>query len=276
MVSLLENLKIFPAKLSWPEGIDAFDGVGRETISLKLNHLVKDTHCLSEFTNLKRLWCVNVNQEFLENICSCSSIEDLYIDELKVSDIASLTKLKNIKTIHIDTCSKLDSLSELAKLESLRALGITNCKNIHDLQPLSKMHNLQELVIAGGMYAGMKVASFSPLSGLSNLKYLYLANVKAEDESLRHLAELKNLQQLDIANFYSTEEFAWLSGKLNGTYCQWFEPYIELHEAHRCDKCGKNTMVMLTGKSKPSLCKECDADRLAKHVEKFMKAKNAN
>ncbi|HET6891502.1 MAG TPA: hypothetical protein VFH31_10400 [Pyrinomonadaceae bacterium] len=126
---------------------------------------------------------------------------------------------------------------------------------------------MQQLAIAGSMWTRMKIKSLNPLSSLSNLKYLHLTNLKAEDESLRPLAALCQLEKLEIANFYPMEEFAWLSGKLRNTKCTWFRPYIEL--PFECSKCGKDSMVMLTGKGKPRLCKNCDAKRLERHVTEF-------
>ena len=59
-----------------------------------------------------------------------------------------------------------------------------------------------------------------------------------------------------------------LSGKLQDTECAWFAPYVEL-KGFECKKCGKDTMVMLTGKRKPTICPECDSKRLAKHIQEF-------
>ncbi len=63
------------------------------------------------------------------------------------------------------------------------------------------------------------------------------------------------------------EEVAWLSGRLKETECSWFRPYVELPFV--CPKCKKDLMVILTGQGQTNLCKECDANRLAKHVAKF-------
>ncbi len=154
-------------------------------------------------------------------------------------------------------------------MTGLQGLAIINFSSVHEIDPLSKLINLQQLAVAGGMWKRMKIASLGPLSSLRSLKYLHLSNIKAADESLRPLAELPQLELLEIANFYPMEEVAWLSGKLRNTKCSWFKPYIEL--PFDCPKCQRQRMLMLTGKGKPRLCKECDGDRLAKHIEKFAK-----
>jgi hypothetical protein len=113
----------------------------------------------------------------------------------------------------------------------------------------------------------MKIESLTPLSALQNLTYLHLSNLKAEDESLRALGDLTKLEELDLANFYPMEEFAWLSGRLKNTQCTWFSPYVKL--PFGCSKCKEPKMLMLTGKGKRQACKKCDADRLARHVAEF-------
>jgi len=132
---------------------------------------------------------------------------------------------------------------------------------------------LQQLAIAGSIWTRMKIESLKRLSSLRNLKYIHLTNLKAEDESLKPLAELNQLEKLEIATFYPMEEVAWLSGRLKKTECSWFRPYMEL--PFDCPKCEKNMMVMLTGKGNPNLCKECDAKRLAKHVAEFEEVASA-
>ena len=54
------------------------------------------------------------------------------------------------------------------------------------------------------------------------------------------------------------------------TSCTWFKPYINTGFS-ACKKCGKETVVMLTGKRKPSICAKCDLKRLNKHVTEFKK-----
>lgn len=266
-MSVENSIRIFPARLDWSEAAHKVDSVHSDIKKLRLVAKAKGLERLNQLTRLQSLWCFGINPESLGYISECSSLEGLYIDILKSDSITCLRRLGFLKVLSIDSCSKIDSLRELSDFQNLEGLAIINFKNVHEIDPLSKLINLQQLAVAGSIWTRMKIKSLKPLSSLTNLKYLHLTSLKAEDESIKPLVALNQLEKLEIANFYPMEEVAWLSGKLKNTKCSWFRPYIEL--PFDCPKCEKDTMLMLTGKGKPNLCKECDAKRLAKHVAEF-------
>jgi len=264
----IENsVRILPARLDWPDAVSDIDSIRGDVRKLRCITGVRGLERLNKFTQLQSLWCFGIKQEWLSYICGCTSLENLFIDTLKSDNIGCIRGLRSLKVLSIDSCSMIDSLSEMSDLRGLEGLAIINFRNVHEVNPLSRLINLQQLAVAGSMWTRMKIESLQPLSSLRNLIYLHLTNLKAEDESLRPLAELSQLEKLEIANFYPMEEFAWLSGRLKNTKCTWFRPYVEL--PFDCSKCGKDTIVMLTGKGKRNLCKECDANRLQNHVAEF-------
>lgn len=263
------SIKIFPARLQWEDGVYDLNLVDRKTEKLRLVSGTIGIEKLNEFSQLKNLWCFNINREKLENICKCKSLENLYIETLKADNLSCLRNLPSLKVLSLDSCSKVDSLVEIGKLQNLEGLKIENFKNVFKIESFSALTKLEQLAIAGSMWTRMKIESLRPLSALKKLKYLDLTNLKAEDESLKPLVNLSKLEELNIANFYPMEEFAWLAGKLLNTKCTWFSPYIEL--PFKCLKCGKDTTLMLTGKGKRDLCKECDSKRLEKHIKDFEK-----
>jgi hypothetical protein len=161
----------------------------------------------------------------------------------------------------------MDSLVEFSSLHALEGLSIGHFRNVHVLDPLAELVGLEQLAVAGSMWTRMNVESLRPLASLRRLQYLHLTNLKSVDESLRPIAEMIDLELLEIANFYPTEEFARLAGKLKDTECMWFKPYAQL--PFDCKRCHQRTMVMLSGKSKPKLCTNCDAKRLEQHVNRF-------
>jgi hypothetical protein len=262
-----DSLTIFPTRLDWPEAVCDLESVHSDKRRIRLVTGAKRLEQIDRFTRLKALWCFDINSESLGYICSCPALEHLYIDTFKSDGISCIRRLDFLKVLSIDSCSKVDSLGEFGTLHGLQGLAIINFRNVHEIDPLSQLVDLQQLAVAGSMWTRMKIESLKPLAALRNLKYLHLTNVKAADESLRPLAELHRLEVLEIANFYPMEEVAWLSGRLRNTECSWFRPFVEL--PFDCPKCKKNKMLMLTGKGKPSLCKECDRERLAKHIAKF-------
>lgn len=179
-----------------------------------------------------------------------------------------LSYLPELKILSIETCSKVDNLDDIGNLTDLTGLSLIHFSKIKDIKPLSRLTDLRELAIAGSMWTRMKIQSFEPLEKLRNIEFLHLTNIKPKDELLKPIENLKKLKQMDIANFYPMEDFARLAGILSETSCIWFKPYISISFAC-CKKCGKETIVMLTGKRKPSICRKCDKKRLNKHVAEF-------
>lgn len=256
---------IFPARREWPPAVDDVIKAPLDTNSIRLISGAKKFEKLPSYRNLKALWCFDINENKLNAICSCPSLEALYIENVKTGNLSCLKKLTHLRILGLESCSTATSLEAFNELQSLSGLAIIHFKNVHDLRSLVKLKSLRALAVAGSMWTRMRVDSFKTLEELQNLEFLHLTNIQAEDESLRPLGRLKNLKQLDIANFYPMSEFAWLSQKLGTTECTWFQPYIEMKHME-CKKCKRATMVLLTGKRKPTLCAECDKNTLDKHV----------
>lgn len=71
------------------------------------------------------------------------------------------------------------------------------------------------------------------------------------------------------AQFYDWEQFARLSRLRPEIRCEWFKPFVELkHQS--CRACG-GQLVLLTGKRQPTLCRQCQADRILRHEERFLR-----
>jgi len=259
--------RIFPLGLNWSTAADTLDDVPVDTTSLRLTASTRNFRRLHDFTQLKSLFCFNINPRALEHIGDCPSLENLFIEGLKSESIVPLRKLKSLKVLSIETCATIDSLVEFSRLHGLEGLSMGHFRNVHVLDPLAELVNLEQLAVAGSMWTRMKVESLRPLASLRRLKYLHLTNLKSVEESLRPIAEMIDLELLEIANFYPTEQFAWLSGRLKNTECIWFKPYAQL--PFDCKRCQQRTMVMLSGKGKPKLCTSCDAERLERHIAVF-------
>lgn len=241
-----------------------------DTSSIRLISGAHNFEKLSSYKRLKALWCFDINESKLDSICACSALVSLYIENIKTDNFVCLKKLTNLRILSIETCPKATSLEAFAELHSLTGLAITHFKNVHDLGPLANLRSLRTLAVAGSMWTRMQVDSFKPLEELKNLEFMHLTNIKAADEILSSLAALQKLMQLDIANFYPMSEFAWLSQRLSSTECTWFKPYVEMKHME-CNKCRKTTMVVLTGKRKPTICGLCDKQVLEKHIREWNK-----
>lgn len=261
---------VFPASQHWDKALDDVSAAPSEVENVRLVAGARNIDALYMLSSLKTLWCFDVDAKSLSAISDCVQLEAIYLENVKTSDLSPLRKLRNMKILSLETCSKIESLTFLAEHRSLSSLAIIHFKNVHDLTPLAELESLRELVIAGSMWTRMQVDSFLPLKALTNLEFLHLTNIKAKDESLAPLHSLKKLKQLDIANFYPMSEFAILSSALSETNCAWLEPFFPI-KYKNCKKCEGKTIVTLTGKRKPQLCENCDKKRLSKHVQDWRK-----
>jgi hypothetical protein len=141
---------------------------------------------------------------------------------------------------------------------------------VKSLKPLEGFRSLTGLVIAGSMWTTMTVETLAPLAALADLRFLHLGNLKALDRSLEPLSGLTRLTNLELPNFYSVEEYAKLSARLEKTECAWFSAFVPLRSIS-CPQCARESMVVLTGKGTTTVCRSCEESRVLKHEELFKK-----
>ncbi|HUG72977.1 MAG TPA: hypothetical protein VMK82_06095 [Steroidobacteraceae bacterium] len=266
----MELNAIFPAKCTWPEAIDDLPHASRDATNIRLVAKAKGIRELPLLRDLKALWCSDIDAAALEFVGECATLESLYIENLRADNIRALLKLKHLRILSIETCSRIDSIPDLESLHELRGLALTHFSKVQDLRPLGGLRRLASLAVAGSMWKRMNVSSFSPLRELRDLAFLHLTNIKAADESLEPLRGLSNLRQLDIANFYPTREFAKLARSLASTECTWFKPFVVLEFA-KCAECGSRK-VMPTGKGASSICPKCKKSKFEAHIAEWNEA----
>ncbi len=259
---------VYPTLLDWPVSVTSLQETDRSYRVLRLNFDFDDYDVLPHLPDLRTLWCFGVNENKWRRISSCSGLQRLFVKGLKVRDFSRVYYLTALEVLSLEDCSLITELDSIKECHRLRGLGISNFKNVHSLKPLENMVELRHLAVTGGMWARMTIDSLEPLSSLTNLEWVDLGNTNVADGSLKPLGEMNHLHYLNLPNFFPMEEYAWLSGRLPGARCTWFDPFIEISFL-TCKKCGSSDMVMLTGKRKPKLCKRCDGARLRKHVEEF-------
>lgn len=169
------------------------------------------------FHNLKNVFCYGFKRN--DTLFSCNSIENLYMDELKIGDkhgignlknlkcltiansnITSLTFVRNLlrlKNLAIINCKKILSFSDISFLTNLTRLDIRGVKGLHDIGFLTNLHNIEIIVIETD-----KLTSIKPVANLPQIKALALFGKKCiiEDMDLTPIANLKQLSLLDIPN----------------------------------------------------------------------------
>lgn len=265
-------IRIRPALLSWPKAVETGSELQPDVERLRLVDKFNGYERLQHLPKLKALWCFGTDAKALDQISLCYGLEELHLDyRIKTGDFGALTNLSSLKVLTLNSCSPINSLNQISEFQNLEGLLIENFKNVHSIDPLSKLRKLKQLGVSGSIWTKMKIDTLTPLATLASLEYLDLTSLKVNDESLRPLEALTQMRELNIANYYPMQEFARLSGKLPNTHCTWFAPFIQTN--FQCEKCGRSSRVMLTGKGKPVLCRNCDAVRLKRHVEEFERAR---
>jgi hypothetical protein len=266
------DCKLFPAKLEFPPATeDAAQLVGDEH-AIRLTAGVVGFHRLASHTAVRLLWCSGIDQERLKILAQCKELEALYVEDVRVPHIEALGALGRLDVLGVDGATKVESLDWLGHMHPLTQLRLQGLPRVHALEPISAQVKLKALDVSGSTWTRMQVDSFGCLAELRELRVLYLTNIQCLDGSLDVLAGLPYLQELHLAGFYRWEEFARLSGLRPDVRCDWFKPFLEL-EHQSCGACG-GQLVLLTGKRQPTLCRQCKAGRIQKHVDRFLRVAN--
>ncbi|MEW9897702.1 hypothetical protein ABWL39_03540 [Chitinivorax sp. PXF-14] len=267
---------------NWPRPIvhpTDYDGGERLRLSWDLG-AVSD----SEKKQLIRLWSAtlpelqqlrwlsiwsHVTQPLFEAACRIEGLTCLQIKWSNIKRLDAIAGLGALTYLHIGSSTKVESIEPPADLASLKVLELENFKLISDFSPIARLPRLESLAITGSMWGRQRVDSLEPLAGMTWLKSLAIATTHVE--SLRPLAALKTLAYLGLGGWLPMAEYAWLSAKLPNTECQWFRPFLDLAGSGygRCTKCAQDSMVMLTGRGARTICRFCDAAKVAKHKAAF-------
>lgn len=155
------------------------------------------------------------------------------------------------------------------KLTQLTRLNITDFKQVRNLTPLANLENLEVLAVEGGIWPAMRVKSLMPIGELKKLRKIFRSNCRTDDNSLKPLGKLPNLEHLSCANRFPMEEFAWLSGANPKLACDWFEPASNGKAGLNCKKCGENRAILLCGNGAGLKCPDCDAKAIQKPRDLF-------
>jgi hypothetical protein len=229
---------------------------------------------LPRLANLKRLriWAP-VTQPVFDAACELHQLEVLQIKWGSFHDLGAIAALQGLQALFIGSSTRVASIEPLVTLTSLKVLEIESLKRISDFTPLKSLKSLRSLAVTGSTWSRQAIECLEPFASMTWLTSLAIDTSKVS--SLGPLGTLAGLRELALGGRLPYEEYAWLSARLPSTACRWFSPYYELagtgHSA--CTVCHRDSMVMLTGRGKPTLCKHCDASKVDRHVRQFEAAR---
>jgi len=196
--------------------------------------------------------------------------------------VVSLSRLNGVDLAPLSVCKALEhlmlcwhrgrvDLSFLTDLPALRTLYLQDPTSV-DLETLPGLPHLAALVVSGGVYTGLRVPSFAPLGRLPGLRRLLIGNARPDDNSLGPIPTLPHLEQLELPNVFSIEEFARLSVLLPNAVGRCLGPLYGPYRTHPCETCGRKK-TLTTGTPALQLCETCEPDRVAKRIARWEAAR---
>lgn len=96
----------------------------------------------------------------------------------------------------------------MADRAQLRWLGLENIKQIRNIDPIGRLTDLEGLSLEGNYWTAQHVRTLEPITRLRELRYLPIANLKADDETLSPLFALTKLQTFIAAKWWKETELA--------------------------------------------------------------------
>ncbi len=166
---------------------------------------------LPRLASLKFLWFSSrVSQEMFEAACRVPGLEGLYLKWSGIGTIESIRSLKSLRFFYLGTSGSLGSIDVLSEMKNLLVLELENLKKITRLDPIAALTQLEGLKVEGSMETTQVVDTLAPLSRLTGLRYLFLANLKVRDRTLQPLTSLVALESFHSAWWYPDEEFRML------------------------------------------------------------------
>lgn len=149
-----------------------------------------------EFVNFTKLQ--NLKNCFISwwpkaaNILELSSLEELYIDNLRLKDYSNFTINSNLTKLTIGN-SSIDTLSFLKGLQDLTVLNFFNCKKITDFSMLSSCSKLKRIDLSG---CCLKNLNF--IKELKDLEVLLIGDT-GDIESINGISKLKKLKAISLS-----------------------------------------------------------------------------
>jgi len=157
---------------------------------------------------VKYLWFVSrVNQQMFDAACRVPNLERLFIKWSGVKNIDALRFATKLQHLHLGSSSQVENIDILGEMCTLLTLDLQQLNKISDFSVLSVLTSLEGLGINGSMWTTQKIDTLTPLSNLTNLKYLTLINTQLKEKSFDPILNLTEMVRFDSSWNYPEEEF---------------------------------------------------------------------
>ena len=221
-LSPLAALKNLFGLAAWDMAIEDFSPLA-ELTNLKwlelFNTPISDISPLARLTSLERLSLYGTGTENLAPLTGLTSLIRLQIaDNERLSNVSPLAGLINLEWLDLHRCDSLSDISSLAGLTKLEYLNLNHTRRVYDfsLSPLSGLTGLRRLRLAEN-----RISDVSSLAGLISLKRLDLPQNQIVDIS--PLLGLTGLTELylhanrisDVSSLAGLINLEWLDLRVN-------------------------------------------------------------
>lgn len=195
-------------------------------------------------------------------LAQCKANE-LRLYNLKLASLEGIDRLTNTRRLTLEWAKKIETLKPISGLGDLTYLAIGDFPRLRQLDGLEKLSELTELHLFGSKGGGspLRLESIEPVTRISKLARLSLANAKFEVDDITSLARCTHLRYLSLTNQFDRSQIAFLASRLNKQLAEPLTAYVKT--SLRCIKCSSPTS-MFTGRRMPFLCPACDAPRFEK------------
>ena len=255
---------------SWVKSLDAVPG---DAVYLGLDGRARDVAGLARLRKLEVIRTRYVNERTLEAIRQVSTLRHLWLDTIRAEHLRPLAGLPRLESLACEDSGSLTTLSGIESLPKLRVLALSNLRRLETLDDLRGLVRLRGLSVGGSLWTTAPIESLEALSGLRELRRLYLGNIRVRNRSLRPLCGLTRLRHLDVPDAFPIREFAELSAALPRIDPEFHEPFLKVRPIHSqifgCERCRRNVRRLTRGTPTRLLCPECDAPAIARHVARW-------
>lgn len=181
-LSKIEELGIVAGEVENLSAIESMEALTHLSISAHTRESIELSK-LGSLENLFLHWWKGANSVF-----ECTTVKNLYLDEVKLKDLSALGNLSKIHTLTIGN-SPVKNLSFLPGLDHLTKLALLNCRKVADFSPISSLRRLDWLEIRGTK----ELTSLEFVRCLTKLEVLLIES-NSEIASLEPLIDCQDLK----------------------------------------------------------------------------------
>jgi hypothetical protein len=228
--------------------------------------LLDKVHSDEDLSSDQALDVRNVDQRGFSEILERSRATDLRMYHLEIASLDGIERLRSARKLKLEWATKVTTLDPVYSMSGLCELQIMDFPRLGSVAGIEKLTGLQSLMLAGGVWKPLRLASIRPVASIHNLEELTLLNTHLEDDDITCLAALRHLRSLTLSNQFDRAQVGMLARHLNA---QLSTPLAASTPSHLpCPSCS-GTKHMFTGRRMPFLCPKCERPRFDRLTHAF-------